>query len=646
MKNQLTCLLRFRWVSLQLQYLSTIKLVGLVEERLGRLPQRLHKIYEETYKKRFCEYADEEKALVQCALRWLLCSEVPLDTETFLRLTSSSSYQKGVDELSRDTLLGLCFNFIVHDAELDIFRFAHLSVREYLESVDSYQLDASHAFAAGYCLNLLMFKLTIKPELHPSEARTQDDAPGLAVIEYTHFFWGAHLKRCGRHRFSEPLRTLFSDFTLDQYGVSSSFSHWNENCYSIENSDDLHDTRKQRSGGILPRIRHSFWESPCRVSQMLSHPANVLFTASFWDFEELMERWTNMNPECKDIRNQDCRKARGIACQRGSFKVVRLLIEHFVPIEEESAHHKSERHQDLTRAFESAVCCGHTDTVHILVEKRVIPDAWAYALKSAVFWGNANIVKMLLENDIDLCAKDCVGPATVYTSSSVFFKAIYGGHMGIVKMLCEVAGVREASQGPWLAGTELMRTLRDRGGVTTLLQREGFKDLVDKAALAPAVFLSLEHSDFETAGTLVTMGADPNFQWENSEGSSILREAIYKSTYIPRAAAFVELMLDYGADVDRCCSADQSTPIEFAVNFGGEAAVALLLKKNARCDRVDYPIVFPRPSGVVGSLFDIAESRGYLAIAQLLKEHGCVSAKSCPQSHDSWSWKCWKSKRY
>ena len=103
-------------------------MASLVEKRLGKLPQDLWKIYHETYTERFDEYQEEEAAIAQSALRWLVCSQVPLNTETFLALASSSTCQRPTVSISRDDLLDLCFNFVVHDAGLNVFRFSHLSV--------------------------------------------------------------------------------------------------------------------------------------------------------------------------------------------------------------------------------------------------------------------------------------------------------------------------------------------------------------------------------------------------------------------------------------------------------------------------------------------------------------------------------------
>ena len=82
-------------------------MASLVEKRLGTLPQDLRKIYHETYTERFDEYQEEEAAIAQSALRWLICSQVPLNTETFLALASSSAYQRPTVAISCDDLLDL-----------------------------------------------------------------------------------------------------------------------------------------------------------------------------------------------------------------------------------------------------------------------------------------------------------------------------------------------------------------------------------------------------------------------------------------------------------------------------------------------------------------------------------------------------------
>lgn len=81
----------------------------------------------------------------------LLCLQIPLRTRDFmLALCSCESAS-----LSAEQLLDLCSNFVVLDTGLDVFRFAHLSVREFLETKEEYEPDKNHALIAEMCLRYL-----------------------------------------------------------------------------------------------------------------------------------------------------------------------------------------------------------------------------------------------------------------------------------------------------------------------------------------------------------------------------------------------------------------------------------------------------------------------------------------------------------
>lgn len=95
--------------------------------------------------------AEEEQTLTKNALRMLLCLQTPLRTGDFMLALCSCEEAS----LSAEDLLDLCSSFIVLDKGLDIFRFAHLSVREFLETQDAYEPDRNHALMAELCLKYL-----------------------------------------------------------------------------------------------------------------------------------------------------------------------------------------------------------------------------------------------------------------------------------------------------------------------------------------------------------------------------------------------------------------------------------------------------------------------------------------------------------
>ena len=55
-------------------------------------------------------------------------------------------------QVSKDQVLDICCNFIVFDTTLDTFRFAHLSVREFLEKQLEYNIIVINSLAAETCL--------------------------------------------------------------------------------------------------------------------------------------------------------------------------------------------------------------------------------------------------------------------------------------------------------------------------------------------------------------------------------------------------------------------------------------------------------------------------------------------------------------
>lgn len=58
----------------------------------------------------------------------------------------------GCSEVTVHLILHLCRNFVILDGESDLVRFAHLSVREFLEEKEEYSDDSNNLMAAKACL--------------------------------------------------------------------------------------------------------------------------------------------------------------------------------------------------------------------------------------------------------------------------------------------------------------------------------------------------------------------------------------------------------------------------------------------------------------------------------------------------------------
>jgi hypothetical protein len=131
-----------------------------VRASLNDLPDSLTRAYDEIYQ---C-ILNQKKSAPQLALnafRWVKFSYEPLASKTLLDAVSSQVSKSGEywqGPIETDTILKVCQNLLVLDERLDTFRFAHLSVEEFLETkftaAGTTEADC-HAYIAKTCLSLL-----------------------------------------------------------------------------------------------------------------------------------------------------------------------------------------------------------------------------------------------------------------------------------------------------------------------------------------------------------------------------------------------------------------------------------------------------------------------------------------------------------
>lgn len=102
-----------------------------IRERLGRLPESLTQAYDEIYSK------NEEKDVLQRAVKWVLCAREPLTSEILLmavRLESNLQSLTLSDPIDESTLESICSHLVVLDSQLRVWKFPHASVAEYFEN--------------------------------------------------------------------------------------------------------------------------------------------------------------------------------------------------------------------------------------------------------------------------------------------------------------------------------------------------------------------------------------------------------------------------------------------------------------------------------------------------------------------------------
>ncbi|MCJ1401419.1 hypothetical protein MMC11_004632 [Xylographa trunciseda] len=143
----------FRWVELQIESLCDpdyVQCEADVEYTISELPQTLEATYLESLAK-IKDYRGPKRVAIQNAFKLLLCAERTLEVDELLGAVSV-----GLDgqllSLTAADIARMSRGLIAVNEELRIYRFALLSVREFLEKQPDYSEELSHASVATICL--------------------------------------------------------------------------------------------------------------------------------------------------------------------------------------------------------------------------------------------------------------------------------------------------------------------------------------------------------------------------------------------------------------------------------------------------------------------------------------------------------------
>ncbi|KAH8649711.1 hypothetical protein BGZ60DRAFT_569767 [Tricladium varicosporioides] len=220
----------FRWASMQLQYLCSFDMDADIRKNLGRLPPNLDTLYAELYEILSNKPGELQMIVFRNVLSWLLCAQRTLKSTEFLAAVSViPQTSEGAVSVSKDLILKLCNNFVVFDAQLDTFRFAHLSVREFLEKRQKYTSTATNTLAAEVCLwNLIsMSQNTTSKKFQARLGWRLIVEPSKVdeFSEYSDIHWAAHCQLAAGERATGKLKNILQFFVSDN-GSASNIALW------------------------------------------------------------------------------------------------------------------------------------------------------------------------------------------------------------------------------------------------------------------------------------------------------------------------------------------------------------------------------------------------------------------------------------
>jgi hypothetical protein len=355
------CEHRFMWVDLHIKHLCAMITDDEVKEELGKLPRNLARTYDQIY-----ERIEKDKRSA-CALMWILGAG---------KLLSPAEWADGVSwalagpngnptTLTMGVLLGVCQNLVVHDDQRDVMRFAHLSVREFLETKD---LDRQAAeMAASACLAVLQHPRTLKVK----PTAYADFTP---FHRYSISYWPEHILRCDDNGLTSQLSSALSAFMGSFDHPADAYIHW------IEAATNMGRKSLNRIG--RPRL------------------LNPLFAAAYFGFKSHLWELSNFDPNCTNDAQETLLY---VASSQGHTATVRLLLR-------KGADVNHPAHRDEKAPLLAAIRDHNSEVLNLLLDEGAIFNSTRYPsiVQAGISIGNGAVMQQLLQRDASVEITDAV----------------------------------------------------------------------------------------------------------------------------------------------------------------------------------------------------------------------------------------------
>ncbi|RFU26523.1 hypothetical protein B7463_g9825, partial [Scytalidium lignicola] len=429
----------FRWVSLQLQNLCNpyrMKLESDIRAEIGRLPKTLFELYTAIYDQ--IEHSGENSRRIgRKALTWVFAANSFISTKELICLITVDEHGSSY-ELSVQSILDLTCNLLVLDPNIDTFRFAHLSVREYLEGI--FDTDSVHVEIAQKCLEHLCVRYPKLPAFHT-----------WSLHNYAHLNWGYHCSQISSEIRFNTIFSLLSSFLFDNFPndphESKQFTRWRNSRLSVHPERKFYMVAREPFATVCecgfseiiralrPATTRKMSEELRFVEPIKSFEGEYIFRgmnglhiSSFFNqietIEVLLEHGVQI--ESKTLKGKT---PLHIAAERGNVEAIKLLLSHGANPHATTITQRQERpitHGLAGKLVRPASSLGFRN-VSGGYESVLEEDSEA-ALHYASYSGSKEAVKLLLDCGAEVDVRSSQGATPLH-------KALEGGREEIVQIL-------------------------------------------------------------------------------------------------------------------------------------------------------------------------------------------------------------------
>jgi ankyrin repeat protein len=332
-------------------------------------------------------------------MKWLLCAQRPLQIAEFIAAVAVYSGEQS-PTLCEAEVLSICCNVVVLDSEQKYFRFAHLSVREYLERLGDYTPFTTHTLALERCLDVLMFGQTTAESAVRGGSKFQ---------QYADLYWPVHYQSVIRNQLTEGLPKKLMEFIFQEGDTSPSFTKW--------------------ASGTRQSSRSLQWTDPLinLLRATSSTPPTPLFLTCSFGLVSIMDELGTFANVNWNQRNDDGNTGLHLAARNGHETVIQLLLEKGADVDS-----KDRKYGRTPLSW--AATKGNKAVVQLLLEKGADIEDKEYG-QTPLFWaaenGNEAVMQLILEKGAEIDLKD-----TEYGRTPLSWVA-ENGHKAVIQLLLE-----------------------------------------------------------------------------------------------------------------------------------------------------------------------------------------------------------------
>jgi len=549
-----------------------------IRARLGRLPKGLTGIYDEIINS-IKSQPDCNFDLAMHALQWMLVSERPLKPEELVaaaELNPSSIPVEGSAPsqelpLEIDLLIQSCGGLLLWDMKLNVVRFSHLSVQEYLETQNEIiRVIDAQLFVSQCCLWTLQYGHSLSSPLYEYAARNWFRH----CRSYEDFVLATANLKDTRHELSIVLLDRFLGSFKE---ASTSYVKWAK--WVVRNSRfgaqfdypllDVASTTPpcpafSAAFAGLGELVSWLWRSEVHDMKVKTDRGTSLLAVA----SEYAKTWVVAEMLKADFEIDTVEKALYRACGAGKLDTVKLLLAHGASVNPPvylGGH-----------PLDAAASKGYLEVVTLLLDRgaHVNPpgDAHGRALALAAYYGHMEIVTLLLDQgaDINACDKYDHTPLS----------AACMGHLELATLLLDRGADVNLPAGEG-NGTALC-VAASNGNlqiVNLLLDRGAYVNDATSDECGTALAEAARMGNLDTITLLLDLGADVNVTGGHY-GSALGAAASGGSLDI------VTLLLDKRADLN-LTNNEGARPLDLAEKAGHQDIVTLLLDEEGDLDLVE-----------------------------------------------------------